>query len=290
MTAAAAVGTATRALQLAYALEQGGAAVLAAQTEDHLPRSHGLTIRPGATLFDTMVKPNGRGMFQAVAAATGSPGLSGGVSLGEVWASLPELADTIDEERWPVALRAGVASDDEGHDFMKVMASGLVQLELQFHPPAWTREDVTRRLARYPTAVGGTALDLPSEADRVRRAPIMALFRTVVSWSFNQDAGESFWSTLDGIAPSYRVLGERWIRPGVGAKLDQMSPLMSWWIVLYALSWLCRYRPVEWAACLDVDSSEEAAEVEFALSAGLEAVPRLLVEATAGGEPILQAP
>jgi hypothetical protein len=43
-------------------------------------------------LADMLVRPDGEGGFQKVATATGSPLITAPVSLGALWASLPDLA------------------------------------------------------------------------------------------------------------------------------------------------------------------------------------------------------
>jgi len=45
-------------------------------------------------LKDICVRPDSHGAFQAVAATTGSAGIDDEVSLGALWASLPDLGNT----------------------------------------------------------------------------------------------------------------------------------------------------------------------------------------------------
>jgi hypothetical protein len=79
---------------LFYALNQAGRAVLAA----HGPRDAWDVHGPGVKvetqrerIGETEIKPDGDGLFQAVAAATGWPALTASVTLAEVWAGVPGL-------------------------------------------------------------------------------------------------------------------------------------------------------------------------------------------------------
>jgi hypothetical protein len=74
--------------------------------------------RLGLTLTDRsgevatmMVKPEGEGGFQKIAATTGSPVIFGPVSLGALWASLPSLqVGTLPGPEFPACL--GLASNE----------------------------------------------------------------------------------------------------------------------------------------------------------------------------------
>jgi hypothetical protein len=72
---------------------------------------------------------------------------------------------------------------------------------------------------------------------------------------------------------------ERYLFPAAGSSHLSMHPLMAWWAVLYTLSMLARYQPAEWAAHIDIDSSQHAAAIEKLLKEALEIVPKLIAEA-----------
>ena len=113
MRAAAGTGPASSPLLVYYALNQAGRAVLAVREQDDAgvfakAEGHGLTINRGSVGHDLLtvtIKPKGAsiGHFQRVARATGSPVLQdlGAVTLGALLASLPELADSWGDDRWP---------------------------------------------------------------------------------------------------------------------------------------------------------------------------------------------
>jgi uncharacterized membrane protein YjdF len=69
------------------------------------------------------------------------------------------------------------------------------------------------------------------------------------------------------------------MRPYLPTSALPPSILMTWWAVLFALSMVARYHPVEWAAALDPDRSTAAAFLERAMEVGLEVVPGLVLEA-----------
>lgn len=109
MTAAKIVTAATRPLNLYYALVQAGLAITAAHADGKWRwRSHGLKpANTGASLGEICVKPDKvDGAFQLVAQATESSQIASPVSIGTIWASLPDICDAaaLAESRAPRAL------------------------------------------------------------------------------------------------------------------------------------------------------------------------------------------
>ncbi len=80
------------------------------------------------------------------------------------------------------------------------------------------------------------------------------------------------------VAPQYRFSDRQWCRPAV-ARGTLLSPLMTWWAVLYALSMVARYEPAAWVDSLDIDNSGLAVPLEGLLAEALEVVPHLILEA-----------
>jgi hypothetical protein len=103
---------------------------------------------------------------------------------------------------------------------------------------------------------------------------------------------EDYGAVLDEIAPQYRWMNRRWLRPAVEDDAPPPSPLMTWWAILFALSMLARYHPTAWTRALDENSSPIAVNLERSLDIALEAVPHLVFEAVllAGGGPLLLPP
>lgn len=90
-TAAKVVTAATRPLNLYYGLCQAGIAIATAHADDPWSfSSHGLhLVDREAEFSDMMVRPEGDGGFQRVAAATGSPAITEPVSLGRCGRRFP---------------------------------------------------------------------------------------------------------------------------------------------------------------------------------------------------------
>jgi hypothetical protein len=277
MTAAASVGPATRPVHLYYAIAQAGAAILTAH-DTEAPNAHGLTVGTldvGTPLHRLAIRPKGRGMFQAVAAATHSPIITMPVELGAAWASLPELVDAIGDDVWPLALR--IREIPESSDVIVLRRTSL-ETTVRFTRVPQSREQLDETLGRYPTATGYIIPQPLGVPGVVTMRTVGSLFGEVpVSW-----AAATFGEQRDifrRVAPSYRDYDDRWLRPGLGTGLELPSELMTWWLVLYALSMISRYRPRDWAQSLEIGRSEIAADIEFCLNAALEAVPRLVLNA-----------
>lgn len=67
--------------------------------------------------------------------------------------------------------------------------------------------------------------------------------------------------------------------PAVGPNGDVLSPLMTWWAVLYALSSLARYVPAAWTHVLNRDGSALAVPIENGLRTASRLMPRLVLHA-----------
>lgn len=92
MSAAKVVTPATRPINLYYGMTQAGVAISAA----HKPgswsaHSHGLTLDAVPDILNIPIWPDGHGAYQVVSEAVGSPMITGKVTIGALWASLPEL-------------------------------------------------------------------------------------------------------------------------------------------------------------------------------------------------------
>ncbi|GHC89791.1 hypothetical protein GCM10007079_35560 [Nocardiopsis terrae] len=95
------------------------------------------------------------------------------------------------------------------------------------------------------------------------------------------DLGEHYTARVELLNAKTRAyLGDRYFFPGPGTPgADRgLHPLMAWWAVLYALSMLARYQPVEWARHIDVNTSESAVPIEELLRAALGILPELIRE------------
>jgi hypothetical protein len=53
---------------------------------------------------------------------------------------------------------------------------------------------------------------------------------------------------------------------------------MTWWLLLYVLSMISRYRPGPWNKLLDLDKSEYAVSLDYALEEAISVLPHLVLE------------
>jgi len=318
MTAAKVVTAATRPINLYYALVQAGLAITAAHADGKWRwKAHGL--RPtntAANLEGICVKPDkADGAFQLVAQATGSSQISSPVSIGAIWASLPDICDDapLSESRAPRALSlldetplASVVttSTPTGNGWapsnFKWTWKSPVPIALEAEPCAsflvsqarladkkrevWLQE----QMAHYPSA-GGWAE--PLSGDTFEEVDAW-LLRVHLRWPLPDGpsllTAPTVRAFFDKVAPEYRCQKQRYLRPSLEAdRTPPPTPLMTWWLLLYSFSMLARYFPEQWVAMLDLDESQYAVSLQYACEAALTAIPHLVTEALDGGPLLL---
>ena len=266
--AAQTAGPAGRPLPLFYFLAQAGRAIVAACGGDEAS-CHGLR-DPDLTdpFLDSTVSPQGNGWFQTVADATRSPQLPAGVELGALMASLPELADLDGVgDRWPPALRVW-----PGPFPVDVLSSGYQQMSQTYRVPGVVvfrglpgcLPEVEEALGPYP--------DATDTEPTLERWPTPAGDGYILRWKRADPSA-------DPLPPAYGGDRFRWMRPNLPVGTRPPSVLMTWWAVLFALSMLARYHPVEWVTALDPDTSRVAVVLERTMEVALEVVPGLVLEA-----------
>ncbi len=287
--AAKIVTSATRPVNLYYGLSAAGMAIAAAHADDQWSfSSHGLHLVDRHAEFpDMTVKAEGDGAFQKVTAATGSPGITEPVSLGALWASLPDLsqAGTLPGSVSPVPLALlSEESTARRPQATLYLPSDHLPSDIPPKQPAWLAR-FGEIMAAYPTAVD---FAIPYEPDAVQ-APDTAgqNWAVALRWPAMDASGdmseEELRAFFDKIAPEYRYRGDRFLRPAIGAAGSAPpSPLMTWWLLLYSFSILARYEPRRWAKLLDLDTSKVAALLQYALEDALTALPHLVLEALDG--------
>ena len=239
---------------LFYALAQAGRAILAA----HAPQpwevhGHGLSIGiEGEKIGATKIAPSGEGLFQAVAAVTGSDLLTEPITLAEVWARIPHLPRSGDlAPGGPTIFAVDFTSPHPRHRIIRDETGSLLA----------RAEDFTSRWDDYPE-LAEAELHVSSQGDYV-----------VVGVEFSVDK-----DTADFDATLLPYLGQRYLRVSRGAG-QEPSGLMLWWMLLQALSQFARYEPARWTAALAPDGSMLAVPLEEALQRGTIILPRLLREA-----------
>jgi hypothetical protein len=242
---------------LFYALAQAGRAILAAYAPQPWEvHGHGLSIGiEGEEIGGTRIAPSGEGLFQAVAAVTGSDPLTEPITLAETWARIPHLPRNAD------------LTPDAPGIFIVEYASPHNRIVRDETGSLLTRaEDFTSRWDDYPELAEAEAHVSP-QGDYV-----------VVGLEFSGGAdADEFDAAL------WPYLGQRYLRVSRGAG-QEPSGLMLWWMLLQALSQFARYEPARWTAALAPDGSTLAVPLEEALQRGAIILPRLLREAlTPGG-------
>jgi len=280
-TAAKAVTAATRPLNLYYGLAQAGMAIAAAHAPD--PWSfgrHGLRLGDrNPELAEMVVGPDGEGGFQKVAAATGSPLITAPVSLGTLWASLPDLAEagTLPDSVWRVPL---VLSENT---FSATQPRATLYLPgaMPEGQDAWMAA-FRAMMADYPSA-DGWGIPIEDGAIQVTHRTDHR-WEVTLRWPAKEAGGEMTEEELEAffgkVAPEYRYRGDRFLRPSIdGAGGPPPAPLMTWWLLLFSFSILARYEPRRWMKLLDRDNSKVAVLLLYALEEALSAVPQLVLEA-----------
>ena len=288
--AAKAVTAATRPLNLYYGLAQAGMAIAAAHAPDPWSFSrHGLRLGDRTPeLVDMLIGPESEGAFQKVATATGSADITEPVSLGALWASLPDLSaiGTLPGSNRPEPLIFLA----EEFPARRPQATLLLPGEMPTEPKAFLTR-FSKIMTDYPDAAG---VAIPIERDSVQ-APGQpgGKWQVTVRWpaadSQQEMSVEDLKAFYDKVAPEYRYRGDRFLRPAIDmATTAPPSPLMTWWLLLYSFSMLARYEPRRWIKLLDLDTSKVAVLLRYALEEALAAVPQLVLEAL-DGEPTLLA-
>jgi hypothetical protein len=293
LAAAREIGPEARPLPLFYALSQAGRAILAIRSPDAADvadenDSHGLSTGRAPSepheygLLLTKQRPNSPGRarqhFQRVAAAVGSPAFFQETELGALLASLPEMTDYWPWDDWPIA-----ASVEHFHNTDDpTNEAGLLTTIAIDKDAAPSLESIETLGDRYPTIrpfrpeVYNGAAPQPARYYTIF-TPIGHEAVQVVLHLPHRDPANA----LNEFAPEYRWIGRRWMRPSFDGSSPPPNPLMTWWLVLHALSNLARYQPVAWTAATDLNRSSMATALERALDIALEAIPHLLLEALA---------
>lgn len=285
MRAAEQVGAAARPLPLFYALSQAGRAVAAAHADEPWQlQGHGLQLKDtGKQLLNRRVTPDSKptAAFRRVAQATGSDVLEQPVTVSALCASLPELA-TVPQLCGanpralcvrPIAQSAGAVVT-----MSRDVDAYVVNLPAEIATATDPATVLGEHLRQYPSA-GGWALP-----EYLRRFPPMDRWgaTAVLRWRVSEDVQSSNetdrQSRMREVAPQYRHSDQQWCRPAV-ASGTVLSPLMTWWALLYALSMVARYEPDAWVGLLDVDESPLAVPLEGALEDALQVVPHLVLDA-----------
>lgn len=316
MDAAESAGPTGSPLPLYYALSQAGRAILSVRETDDskvfaTQEHHGLGISASDDLLATRVEPKRReiGQFQRVAAAIQSPSLEGGkgVELGALMASLPEIGDELWlDDRWPLAIgldplmrltEASTVGDlgpamDAAAFFGGRLRVAIMASEID------SQDDLNKFVQHYPS-LGKYKPQLPVmlPSQKPGRHELATPYGMGIEIVLSVPEGSSspvqdHAKILDELAPLHRWQNHRWVRPSIEVGEQPPNAFMTWWAILFTLSMLARYHPMEWTQALSVDRSQIAVVLERSLDLALEAIPHLVFENVllAGGGPLLLPP
>ena len=137
---------------------------------------------------------------------------------------------------------------------------------------------------RESFAVQATSGEAENECEALR-----SLYPRLGEAHLERYGGGSYGETPDGSrtdeavfswndrTPLHKIRNSDVLMPAWYAGADPLDPFLTWWVLLYSLSMVTRYRPVEWTKVIDVNRSRLAVPIETALEKALDAVPAQLL-------------
>lgn len=271
--AAAHVGFESRALNLYYGMSQAGRALAAALTPQNAGKSpevsgHGLKVIDfhavnTKTFWKTRLRVDGNDdtSFGRLASLLRSSTLVTPVSLGEIWHMIPELyldhpVGTFNQPRW-----THKPSDRSGFSVETTLTLQATDEEME--------NNAAKLRALYP---------------ELREADVLKFKGGSYSEDNEIRTDEAVFSYEGRRNPSRQLRGSTVLMPACGDNSSALDPLLTWWVLLFALSMITRYKPVQWTEIIDVNRSPLAVPLETMLSKALEAVPiQLHATLTSGG-------
>ncbi|MBO9532718.1 MAG: hypothetical protein J7513_07075 [Solirubrobacteraceae bacterium] len=292
LKAANVAGPAASPLPLFYALSQAGRAISAAAASDGASwrlAGHGLQARAlDGELLDVRVKPKESrnvqartiSSFQGVSELFGGEPIQRSVTIGDVWAALPEINDLLGRDgkrRRPL----WVVPDDPASSSSKLFPWGRVFVTVV----GLTVPDDVRGQARAQAVadeLGNYAVGV--EARWAPWVPV-GMSDPVVSETSH---GYGFRLSLEATQPTFagHIAALRQVsREAHGFESFALLPALGdargsrlslWWLVLFGLSMVARYEPAGWARALDPRTSVIAAPVEELLRRALEVLPEII--------------
>ncbi len=281
MAAASSVGYAARPLPLFYAISQAGRAIASAHAGDPWELSgHGLKHTLRDPIFASLIapKPDAKDSFSHVCACLSQDPLTKPVELGALWASLPEFwGIDLPGDQWHRALRAQPPITEFAvHNLtgsIPAVICGLLHRSFEGLSDGDSTEALKSELAYYPGARDWEPSVRTPHPDEFGR-------HADVRWPAENAVTKL--RVLEQRTPQYRVRGQHWLRPVLNESNDFLSPLMTWWALLFGLSSLARYHPAPWIHALRRDGNKDAVPLETTMDEALQAVPHLVLEALEG--------
>ncbi|WP_156144193.1 YaaC family protein [Sinomonas humi] len=264
------VGYESRSLNLYYGLSQAGRAVSAALTPDDPKvspevRKHGLRVLrlddvKADGLLETEVRGEGGSgtSFGRLAWLLDSDPLEAALPLSAAWNMILEVPRGSLLPGHPVPLSVSPAYDP---------AAPLLRSKHQFTIPLSPQAAVDGAASMkllYPDLAPGLLCTTTGNGQHIDGSSgertDLALFEL-----------EDFESQLRDYRQSTVLM------PACGPGRKPLDPLLAWWVLLYALSMVTRYKPVAWTQAVDVNTSRQAVPLETVLSKASEALPDMIL-------------
>jgi YaaC-like Protein len=277
--AAASVDHASQPILLFYGLSQAGRAIAACTTtagnNDWRLTGHGIEVpnldqRP--ELPDLAIANKRKGSFTQLAPLLHSGSLPAGVSLGQIWLTIPDLANPLlgKVANYLPTLRLAHLSEDGRPEF----SSWIEGMPWRFAGP-YTEAEFVEFCNSYPTLAGSVGRPVTSQPPLLDEERQSVQVRRAWTLPESDDPGK-FHSRH---TRPYLGDDDRYIFPSIGGDQQALHPLLAWWAVLFALSMLARYQPDTWTAYVDVDKSPYAVTLEALLDRALVTCPQLFLHA-----------
>jgi hypothetical protein len=230
----------------------------------------------------TVVDDSGRGSFIQLANLLRSGTLPGGATLGQLWATIPDLPgphlNTANTSYLPWLQYRNVGVSD---DIITGRISGIpTRLE------SANTTELTAFLAGYPAITGYISLaSLGYTGVPPRIGDTLGVFckwrlpgnrEELAPLTWREEELQDYEIIEDRFTQPYRGDSERFIFPAFGGAPRPLHPLLAWWALLFALSMLARYEPESWTSYMDRNSSANAVPLEAVLDRALHTCPELI--------------
>lgn len=285
---ASSAGPETRALLLFYGISQAGRAVRAVhESTDKWMRAggHGISVVGTSTdglLADVVLESKRSGNYRSVANSLQRDPFGSRETVGDItsllWPGSQFKLKSKGIDDPPLKLTFDPSSKK------RLLARLAVPLSTWDSPlpppPARSDEDYSRllshlekRISIYPTLTGARPLDLPERPVAIH--PIGDGFgELTLEWP-DRDAPD-----MASPSPLIDFSDEPGPQVAVYPKHPEMNhathPFLLWWSVLYAMSHMIRYEPLEWERMTRVNSSREAVAIENIGQFALDGLPELI--------------
>ncbi|MDQ0736840.1 YaaC family protein [Arthrobacter agilis] len=259
------IGYESRSLNLYYGLSQAGRAISAAltptdKTTSPEVRGHGLKLLQldslkADALFSCEVRGDGGtdSSFGRLAWLLNSDPLKTPVSLAAIWNMVLEVSLDFPQPNYPLPLFVNRVYDGSlpGQYSRRHFSIPLSEQDAEKNGAAIKRQ--------YPDLEPALLLTTTGNGEHIDNEGVrldLAKFEL-----------ENFELHLRGYRRSTVLM------PSVVPGQKSLDPILSWWVLLYGLSMITRYKPVVWTQAVDVNQSHHAVPLETVLSKASDALP-----------------